>query len=580
VSGDADGRDAVSRHNRSTPSNAGLTKPGVGIFTPSSAVALLALAGVVLRLWHYLSNNSLWKDEAALARNIVERSALELLGPLNHVQVAPPGFLLIEKGIVGLAGSSELALRLFPCLCAIAAIAVFWRVASWTLTGWAVPYALGLFALASPLIDFSAQVKQYSSDALTSVVVVWAALWQIRQPSDMRRATIVATVGAGAAWLSQPAVFVLGGAGIALAVAALRERRRDAVKAVILIAAAWGLSAGLASALAVRNVTASDRGYLKWFWTEGFMPSPLGGLADLLWVWDRLGLVFGVFGGARRTNGGLGYPWSWLFVVFLAAGYLAFWRRSRETALVLLLPMLATLTAAALHLYPFTGRGVSFLLPAILLTTAAGVHYAITHLPLRLQFGVPVLLAVSVGAPLFAALATSPPERMQHLRPVLESVAARKQHNDVIYVYYEANRAFMYYAPRFDTELDRVVFGRCSVHDPRGYLRDHDQVRGQARVWVVTYGAPEVMTLTGYLDAIGVRLESIEVRAKPDRPMNAAYAFLYDLSDPQRFANASAETYPVLRPPVRVGLERWGCYPALADIRTPVPTGRIRRGSP
>lgn len=570
----------MSRHNRSSPSNAGLTKPGVGIFTPSSAVALLACAGVVLRLWHYFSNSSLWKDEAALARNIVERSTLELLGPLNHVQVAPPGFLLIEKGVVELAGSGELALRLFPLLCGIAGIAVFWRVASWTMTGWAVPYALGLFALAAPLIDFSAQVKQYSSDALTSLLVIWVTLWQIRQPSDMRRAAIAAIAGAGAVWLSQPAVFVLGGAGIALARALLRERRPDAIKAIVLIGAAWGMSAGLAVAVAVRNLSATDRGYVNWFWSDGFMPFPPRTLADLVWVWDRLTLVFGIFAGARRTNGGLGYPGSWVFVVFVIAGYIALWRRHRETALVLLLPLLATLTAAALHLYPFTGRAVSFLLPVFLLATAAGVHYAITHMPPRLQFGVPVLLALSVGAPLFAALAASPPERMQHLRPVLESVAARKHPADAVYIHYQANRAFMYYAPRLELDLERVSLGGCSILDSRGYLRDLDQFRGRARVWVVTYGGTEMMTLIDYLDAIGARLDSIEVRATPNRQLSAAYAFLYDLSDPQRLAKASAETHPVPAPPVGGGLEQWGCYPALADVKTPAPTGHTRRGSP
>jgi len=569
----------VVRHRRSKASNAGLTKPGVAIFTASSAVLLFAFAGVVLRLWQYLSNNSLWKDEAALARNIVERSALELLGPLNHVQVAPPGFLLIEKGIAGLVGSSELALRLFPLLCGIAGIAVFWRVASWTLTGWAVPYALGLFALAAPLIDFSAQVKQYSSDAFTSVLVLWAALWQIRQPSDMHRAAIVATVGAGAAWLSQPALFVLGGAGIALVVAVFRKGRRDAVKAVVLIGSAWCVSAGFASAVAVRNLTASDRGYMDWFWTDGFMPFPPRAFADLLWVWDRLTLVFGIFLGARRTNGGLGYPWSWLFVLFMIAGYIAFWRRHRETALALLLPLLATLTAAALHLYPFTGRVVSFLLPVFLLATAAGVHYAITDLPPRLQFGRPVLLALSIGSPLYAVLAALPPERTQHLRPVLASVAAQKKPDDAVYVYYQTNRAFMYYARRFDTGLDRVLLGRCSILDMRGYLREVDQFRGRTRVWVVSYGGTELTTLTGYLDAIGTRLNSIEVRATPDKPLNAAYAFLYDLSNPTRLAKASAETYPVPTSPVGGGLEQWACYPDLADVRTSATTGRTRPGS-
>ena len=68
----------------------------------------------------YLSNNSLWLDEAALARNVIDRAPLELLGPLDYAQVAPPGFLLTEKFVVLLLGHSEWALRLFPLTCGYA----------------------------------------------------------------------------------------------------------------------------------------------------------------------------------------------------------------------------------------------------------------------------------------------------------------------------------------------------------------------------------------------------------------------------------------------------------------------------
>ncbi|MDE5108199.1 MAG: hypothetical protein O4808_14405, partial [Trichodesmium sp. St17_bin3_1_1] len=58
---------------------------------------LIIAFGVALRLIQYLSNRSLWADEAVLALNIVNRSYLELMQPLDYDQGAPIGFLIVEK---------------------------------------------------------------------------------------------------------------------------------------------------------------------------------------------------------------------------------------------------------------------------------------------------------------------------------------------------------------------------------------------------------------------------------------------------------------------------------------------------
>src|SRR4051794_29555597 len=60
----------------------------------------LALGGVALRLDAFLRNYPLTLDEAALARNIIERPWTKLLGRLDYAQIAPPGFLLVQKAIV------------------------------------------------------------------------------------------------------------------------------------------------------------------------------------------------------------------------------------------------------------------------------------------------------------------------------------------------------------------------------------------------------------------------------------------------------------------------------------------------
>src|SRR5215510_14500552 len=82
-------------------------------------LALLG-CGAVLRLWQYFGNASFWLDELALVRNIVDRPLSELLlQPLAYSQIAPPGFLLIEKGLLTFLGNHEYVLRWFPLLCGL-----------------------------------------------------------------------------------------------------------------------------------------------------------------------------------------------------------------------------------------------------------------------------------------------------------------------------------------------------------------------------------------------------------------------------------------------------------------------------
>src|SRR5262249_23255204 len=135
-----------------------------------AALAAVLLAGATLRLWQYLGNASLWLDELALARNIVDDPLGTLLaGRPDYTQVAPPGFLFCEKIAVSSLGSSEAALRLFPLFCGLVSLWLFGRVALRVLCGWAVPLSAGLFALAPTLIFRSAEVKQYSTDVTASL---------------------------------------------------------------------------------------------------------------------------------------------------------------------------------------------------------------------------------------------------------------------------------------------------------------------------------------------------------------------------------------------------------------------------
>ena len=103
---------------RSTRRERRLAAPGESTATSHAparwllyAVWLCVALGTVVRLRLYLARRALWFDEAAVALNVVDRSFLELLAPLDFRQTAPPLFLWLERTAVLLGGPNELALR-------------------------------------------------------------------------------------------------------------------------------------------------------------------------------------------------------------------------------------------------------------------------------------------------------------------------------------------------------------------------------------------------------------------------------------------------------------------------------------
>jgi hypothetical protein len=529
----------------------------------SAVAATLIAAGVILRLWQYLANSSLWIDEAALARNIIERPFSELFGSLHYAQVAPPLFLAVERGAITVFGTSEYALRLFPLLSGIVALVLFWAVAWRTIPGWPAVFAVGLFALAIPFVYSASQVKQYSSDAAVSLSLLLAAL--TLRAGNARDGFIVLVAAAGAilVWMSQTALFVIAGITIAF-VSLLRREPSSAQLRLLAPCCIWLISGVLAGLHGLGTVTAADREYFRAFWHVGFLPFPPAGMRDVLWLPEQFVWVFGSFGtGLGQLQGGLKYRWSYAFTAVMVYGWWRLWRTRRDAALLLGLPVLATLGASALGLYPFTARLVAFLIPSLLICVAAGAGQLVERLSGRLGLGVPVVLAILGGSPLYAIATALPPSRIQDLKPALVHLAQQRRDADAIYVYSGAALSYRYYAGRLALPEDRVHYGTCAIGNPRDYLKQLDRLRGEARVWVVMTHEQQLGErefILGYLNQLGRQLDVVDIPSERNHPTERASVHLYDLSEPR--ANVEASTVPVpppLQNPPSI-LLKWGCY--------------------
>jgi hypothetical protein len=477
----------------------------------------LVVVGAALRVWQYAARTSLTVDEAALARNIVDRPLRTLiLEPLAFDQTAPSGFLVVEKAAVTLFGNNEYALRLFPLACSILSLVLLWRLANRLMEGPGVSAAIALMALPPGLIFYSCAVKQYSSDVAAALVVLLLAAGLRPGVPTARQAWRAGVVGAVLVWFSQPAVLTLAGLGAALCALAMLERNKAALRRVALVAALWGVS-GAGALLASRRLTsAATRDYMHAFWGEGFVPLPFQLRASAGWLRDQMTLsVLGPQGFA--------FPQPALYYALLLAA-----------------PALATLAAAAAQQYPLAGRLALFLAPTLLLTVAAVVPF-FGALSAKRQPIVSGLAAMLIVAPVAGALWRAPPAyTYEELAPALSHLADARRPGDKVYVYFGSAQAFLFYAPRFGFGKNDYVLGGCHRGDSAAYLREVDRFRGSPRLWVVLAHAErrDVESIGDYLGRIGVVRDSAVAQSRLPYAGSGlgGRVDLYDLSDPVRLA--------------------------------------------
>ena len=138
--------------------------------------------GVAARLIRFGLRLPLWCDEAFLSANFLDRGYGDMLRPLEYHQVCPVLFLWVQLSVVKLLGFTEYTLRLFPLICGLGSIALFWHLAGRLLRGTALVLAVGIFATSYACIRYSAEAKPYGCDLLVGLVLVSLLVEWWRQP--------------------------------------------------------------------------------------------------------------------------------------------------------------------------------------------------------------------------------------------------------------------------------------------------------------------------------------------------------------------------------------------------------------
>ena len=327
------------------------------------------LVGVILRVWEYLEFRTLYMDENALLTNLVGRAVLDFHHVLDQDQMAPPGFLLIERLMVQLPLGVRAAGRLFPLVCGLVSVFLMRSVARRYLDRLAVPIAVGLFALGDHLLYYSAEIKQYSCDLMLALAALLLAAPQPPATMSRSRLAVLALFGVTAPWFSFSVVFVLAGVGLHLIVTEFLQNDRKRAAIVTGMGLAWIISFGGCFLLS-RSIL-SSRDFIWVWWNFAFLPLPPGSLADLTLLGQTLANVF-INPGSILSP--LPLPATAALASVLALlGCLSLARRWPGGLFLVISPVLFALAASGLRQYPFHGRLLLYLVPSFLLPLSEGV---------------------------------------------------------------------------------------------------------------------------------------------------------------------------------------------------------------
>jgi len=353
--------------------------------------------GIGLRVGRYLEPRPLWIDEVFIALNVLPRSPLDFLRPLDHNQISPLGFLVGEWLVTRVAGAGEHALRFLPLVASVVALIAFARFVRRTLEPRTALLATALAALSPLLIIYAGEVKSYAFDWLFVVLLmnVTLTLAESTTPAAWIRWSV--TAGLAALMSTAAPIFVAGCAFSLLAVPEIRRSAREWLRLAVAVAPAAILYGVQLLTTYSSDVTGPE---MKLFWASHMLDPRLPDAVVQAAQLSRLFILEVLFG---DRNIDVLPPKSMTIIMLISAvGVLALARRSVLLVLMVVAPATLAVVASLLQVWPLTARLLLFAAPLVFVALAAGMAALTRLLPSRpgeVAFaGLSVLLVVVCSA--------------------------------------------------------------------------------------------------------------------------------------------------------------------------------------
>lgn len=495
---------------------------------------LIMLLGIILRLRQYIANRSLWVDEASLALNIINRTYMELLQPLDYDQGAPLGFLVIVKLTTGILGNQDFILRLIPLLSGILSLVLVYQITVEYL-GKSALVALLMFSVSGAMIAYSAELKQYSTDVLIALLLIYLTLRILRGEERGRNIVLLGLVGIIAILMSHPAVFTLPVVGLVMAGSVFLKKDYSQLYRLVASGFVWVVTLLFIYMISLRNLVGNEN--LQKYWSDSFAP---------MLPWEHLDWYRKVFISLMPHISPSFFPYfiqnfdpRYLMnacLVLMLLGGASFLIRNTPVAILLGLPISFMFIASALRLYPISERFLYFWFPSLLFLLAEGIwliHSLVSRYNQKMAwvvFGSISIIVFWTSFELAIRNILTPPMG-EDIKPVLAYVRDHMDENDTIYVHQGSTTPFLYYSPKYGLNTENTFVAKKSWNVKR-FMVDLEDFQDSDRIWFIFShvtscdcegsNMDRIRYYTEIIDGYGVQLEHFEA--------SQSGAYLYDLN--------------------------------------------------
>lgn len=390
--------------------------------------------GIALSILNFMNFRSLWLDEAMVALNIVNKPALELLQPLDHRQVAPIGFLLIEKLFASILGNTDWSMRIFPLISFLISIPLLYQASYKILKN-------KLFALCNTaffvttfiIISYSSEVKQYIVDVTFALIILCATI--IYKENDLKnRWKLYALIGAISIWFSNIAVIILFSCGL-YSIYKVHHSIEKKYMHLAKILGIWIISFLVYFKLFIYDHPTKGTMMIYWKNAGAFIPQNIFSLEFYKSVYRKFRILFELFGSEKVYL--LLIPIFLLGVIFLA-------KKKKDYLYLLIFPLVLHLILSYLHLYPFDTRLILYLYPNLLIITFCGflfINSLFQNHKQKLLYVLSLFLIMNI----FFLFKSGFPIKKEEIKESMTYINSEFKKGDNIYVYYGAVSAFNFY---------------------------------------------------------------------------------------------------------------------------------------